>query len=265
MARAFWKGVISFGMVVIPVRMYVATETRGLSFHVLHKKCLTRPKQVWHCDQDDEYFTSGETVRGYEFTKGQYVVLSEDDFKKVNIKSNHSINIQGFVEAAEVDPVYYQNSHYLEPEELGKKPFILLREALLKTRRVGLAKVAFQRREHLCLLRPLGDILALHSLYYPDEILGRGKLSAEGTKITPEEMEMANTLVMAMAAGFKPEQFKDEYESALKKLVEAKVKGVEVKMPEEEKIAVPDLMAALKASIEAARKKPVGAGAKARS
>jgi DNA end-binding protein Ku len=257
MARAFWKGVISFGMVVIPVRMYVATSPRGLSFHVLHKKCFTRPKQVWRCEKDEEYFTAADTVRGYEFTKGNYVVMTEEDFNKVSLKSSHAINIQGFVEEGEIDPVYYQNSHYLDPEELGKKPFILLRDALVKTRRVGVAKVTFQKREHLCVLRPLGEIMALHTLFYKDEILSRSELSPDGAKVSAEEMEMATNLVKAMAASFKPEQYKDEYEVALKKLIESKMKGIEVKMPEEEKIEVPDLMSALKASIEAARKKPV--------
>ena len=256
MARAFWKGVISFGMVVIPVRLYVATETRALSFHVLHKKCLTRPKQVWHCEKDDEYFPSAETVRGYEFAKGQYVVLDENDFKKVNIKSSHAINIQGFVEAAEVDPIYFQNSHYLDPEDVGKKPFILLREALVKTRRVGVAKVTFQRQEHLCCLRPLEDIIVLHTMFFHDEIVSKEDLVLPKQAGSRDEMEMATKLIETMAKPFHPEEYKDEYHIALKELVDAKLKGVEIKTPEEPRAEIPDLMAALKASLEATKKKP---------
>jgi DNA end-binding protein Ku len=255
MSKAFWKGMISFGMVVIPVKMYVATETKSISFHVLHKKCLTRPKQIWHCDQDNEYFPSKETVRGYEYAKDQYIVLDGDDFKKVPVKTAHSINILGFVSAQEIDPLYFQNSHYLEPETLGVKPFSLLNSALAKTKRVGLAKVAFQRREHLCALRPLGSILALHSLYYPDEILNYSDLVQPEQKNSEAEADMAVSLVNAMAMPFKPTDYKDEYVRGLKKMVEAKLKGVELKAPPEPKAEIPDLMSALKASLAQAKKK----------
>jgi DNA end-binding protein Ku len=255
MGKAFWKGVISFGMVVIPVKMYVATETKSISFHVLHKKCLTRPKQVWHCEKDNEYFSSKDTIRGYEYSKEQYITLDEEDFKKVPVKTAHSINIQGFVAAQEIDPIYYQNSHYLEPETLGAKPFSLLNSALIKTKKVGIAKVAFQRREHLCTIRPLDNILVLQTLYYPDEILNYSDLSQPDQKNLPAELEMAVSLLNAMAVPFKPDEYKDEYVKSLKKMVEAKMKGIELKAPEEPKTEIPDLMAALKASLAAAKKK----------
>lgn len=255
MGKAFWKGVISFGMVVIPVKMYVATETKSISFHVLHKKCLTRPKQVWHCEKDNEYFSSKDTIRGYEYSKEQYFTLDEEDFKKVPVKTAHSINIQGFVAAQEIDPIYYQNSHYLEPETLGAKPFSLLNSALIKTKKVGIAKVAFQRREHLCTIRPLDNILVLQTLYYPDEILNYSDLSQPDQKNLPAELEMAVSLLNAMAVPFKPDEYKDEYVKSLKKMVEAKMKGIELKAPEEPKTEIPDLMAALKASLAAAKKK----------
>jgi DNA end-binding protein Ku len=255
MDRAFWKGAISFGMVVIPVKMYVATEAHTLSFHMLHKKCLTRPKQVLHCEKDDEYFSSKDTVRGYEYAKDQFIVLDEEDFKKVPVKTAHSISIQGFVDADQVDTIYYQSSHYLEPEELGAKPFALLREVLGKTRRVGIAKVSFQKREHLCALRPLGNIMALHTLYYKNEIADYSELGSGKQELSKSEMEMATSLVDAMSTTFKPEGFKDEYRDALKKLVEAKLKGVEIKPVQEAEVQIPDLMSALKASIEAAKKK----------
>jgi DNA end-binding protein Ku len=254
MARAFWKGVISFGMVVIPVKMYVATETRPISFHVLHKKCLTRPRQVWFCEHDEQYIDAHDTTRGYEYAKDQYLVMDEEDFKKVPVKTSRTIDIQSFTEAQEIDSIYYQDSHYLEPEELGAKPFSLLREVLHKTNRVGIAKVTFQRREHLCALRPLDDILVLHTLYYPQEIIDHSEISPAKQKLSPSEMEMATSLVNTMAGSFRPEEYRDEYQEALKKLIEAKLKGVELKVPEEKKVEIPDLMSALKASIEAARK-----------
>ena len=165
MPRAFWKGVISFGLVAIPVKMYIGTESKTLSFHLLHKKCLTRPKQVLHCETDDEYFSIKDTVRGYEINKEQYVVIEDDDFEKVPIKTSHSIDILGFIEAKEIDPIYYSGIHYLEPEELGVKSFQLLKEALIKTGRLGIGKVTFQHKEHLGCLRYLLRIFWYCTLY----------------------------------------------------------------------------------------------------
>lgn len=136
MPKAFWKGVISFGLIAIPVKMYLGTDSKPLSFHLLHKKCLTRPKQVLYCETDDEYFGIKETVRGYEVAKDQYVVLDDRDFERVPIKTSHAIDILGFVEAKEIDPIYYYGVHYLEPEELGVKPFQLLKESPLETGRL---------------------------------------------------------------------------------------------------------------------------------
>lgn len=267
MARAFWRGAISFGMVVIPVRMYVATTSNTPAFHFLHNKCLTRPKQVLYCEQDNEYLTTKDTVRGYEYARGQYVVLEDNDFKKVLVKTTHTIDIRGFVDAQEIEAIYYDGSHYLEPEELGVKPFSLLREALSSTRQVGIAKVTFQRREHLCCVRPLDDIMLLHTLHYSDEILPRSELTPAKVDVAPEEREMAVSLVKAMARSFKVDEYEDKYRVALQKVIEAKIKGEEIKVPREAKVAVPDLMSALRASIEAATKKvsekrPVATGAK---
>lgn len=245
MPRAFWKGVISFGLVAIPVKMYVGTESKTLSFHLLHKKCLTRPKQVLHCETDDEYFSTKETVRGYEVAKEQYVVLDDSDFERVPIKTSHAIDILGFVEAKEIDPIYYYESHYVEPEELGAKPFHLLREALQKVGRVGIAKVAFQRREHLGCLRPLENILVLHTMHYENEILPREELTAPKPRVNEAELDMAISLVNAMAKNFNPEDYKDEYKEALKKVVEAKISGEKIVAPAMPKVEIGDLMAAL--------------------
>jgi DNA end-binding protein Ku len=256
MPRAFWKGVISFGLVAIPVKMYVGAESKTLSFHLLHKKCHTRPKQVLHCETDNEYFGIKDTVRGYEFAKDQYIVLDDKDFENVPIKTSHAIDIIGFIEAKELDPIYYAGLHYLEPEELGAKPFQLLREALVKTGRLGIGKVTFQRREHLCCLRPLGDVIILHSLRYEKEILPRNEISSPKSKLTAAELDMAVSLVKAMAKPFKPEEYKDEYREALKKVVDAKNKGIKITAPAAARVEMGDLMASLRASIEAAKKEP---------
>jgi DNA end-binding protein Ku len=252
MVTSFWKGVISFGMVAIPVKMSVATKSKTLAFHYLHKKCHTRPKEVLYCAQDKEYFNIGETVRGYEYSKNQYVIFEDSDFDKVPIKTTHSIDILSFVKAKEIDTIYYSDSHYLEPEKLGIKPFILLRNVLEKSGMVGIAKVAFQRREHLCCLRPMDKIIALHTIHYKDEILSPAELAPPEQKLSAAEMEMAAKLVDAMTTAFKPEEYKDEYSLAIQKMVDAKLKGVEIKAPEITEIEFKDLMTALKASVAAA-------------
>ena len=256
MARAFWKGAISFGMVVIPVRMYLATQSQTPAFHFLHKKCLTRPKQVLYCEADKEYFSAKETVRGYEYSKEQYLVLDENDFKKVPVGTTHAIEIHGFVNSDEIDPIYYHASHYLEPEELAARPFALLREALLKTKRIGVAKVTFQRREHLCCLQPFDNSLALHTMYYSEEVLPRIEVAPPKEKLKKEELELAVSLVNSMARSFNAAEYEDKYRLALEQLIEAKIKGEEVKAPRVPKVEMPDLMSALRASVEAAMKRP---------
>ena len=259
MPRAFWKGIVSFGMVAIPVRMSLATETQPISFHLLHKPCMTRAKQVLFCPTDEEYFSRKDTVRGYEFAKDQYIALKDADFEKVPVKTAHAINILRFVEAGEIDPTYYYGSHYLEPEELGVKPFRLLKEALEKTGLAGIAKVVFQRREHLCCVRPLDDILVLHTIHYQSEVLPRQGLTPPKAEITSEELDMAVSLIKAMSGKFQPQLYKDEYQLALKSIIEAKVRGEKIVSSPAPKAEIGDLMAALRASIEAAKKEPAGA------
>jgi len=257
MPRAFWKGVISFGLVAIPVKMQVATETKSISFHLLHKKCLTRPKQVLHCETDNEYFSMKDTVRGYEIAKDMYIVLNDSDFDNVPVKTSHAIDIVGFIEANEIDPIYYYGTHYLVPEELGAKPFRLLREALEKTGRVGIAKVTFQRREHLCCLRPFEDILLLHTMHYNSEVLSRKELAPSKPGVAKAELDMAISLIKAMAKSFEPKEYKDEYQEALKKVIEAKSAGEKIVAPITPKAEIGDLMEALRASIAAKKKEPV--------
>ena len=177
--------------------------------------------------------------------------------KRCRIKTAHAVDILSFVEAAEVDPIYYHNSYYLEPEEIGAKPFALLREVLTKTGRVGIAKVSFQKREHLCTLRPLGDILALHTMYYHDEVLPTQEIKPAKQTVSPAEIQLAETLVKALAKPFTPELYKDEYRDALKEVVQAKLKGIElkeIKAPKVPREKSADLMKALRESVEAARK-----------
>ena len=252
MPRSFWKGVISFGLVVMPVRMYVATEIKTPAFHYLLKKNLAQPKQMLVDIESGEQFTSKDTVKGYEYAKGHFVVFSEEDFEKVPVKTNHLIEIQGFTEEANIDPIYFYDAHYLEPEGIGVKPYQLLLEALRRTNRVGIAKVSFGRREHLTCLRPYEDVLALHTMHYADEV--RPYEAPPKAELSEAEINMATSLIQAMERPFKPEEYHDAYAEALEQLVQAKIAGRQIDKPEEPKIEIPDLMAALRKNLAAAKK-----------
>lgn len=254
MARAFWRGTISFGLVSIPVKMYVGTEAHPITFHLLHKKCLTRPHQVLRCDRDNEDITIRDTVKGFEYAKDQYVVLDEKDFASVPVKTTRTIEIDGFVEGSQIDISYYNGIHYLEPDKLGVKPFLLLREALLKTDKVAIARVSFQLREHLCCLRPTEDSIILHTLYYQDEILPHTELAPPAQALKTEELEMAISLINVLSKDFDPSRYHDEYRIALQALIEAKIRGKEITPLPESAAEIPDLMAAMRASLLAATK-----------
>ena len=157
MPRSMWKGAISFGLVTIPIRLYTATDSKDVSFNLLHAKDNARIKQQRWCPLDEEVIEWGDVVRGYEYAPDQYVVMTEEDFKKVPVKTVHTIEIEQFVQLEEIDPVYYEKSYYIEPEELGKKPYALLMRTLLETGRIAVAKVALRNKEQLCTLRPRGN------------------------------------------------------------------------------------------------------------
>lgn len=265
MPRVFWKGAISFGMVIIPVRMYVATKTDRPSFHMLHNTCHSKVKQVLYCPRDDQYLDRDDTIKGYEYAKGQFVILSEADFEKVPIKTKHIIDVLGFADSKQVDPLYYYDAHYLEPEEIGERPYALFRQALAETDRVAIAKTAFQRKEHLCSVRPDGNILVLHSLHYANELRSPEEIKPPETQARPEELKMAKSLINEMAIDFKLSDYKDNYAAALKQLIQAKLEGREVVQPSPPPMeVVPELMVALRQSIEARRKEkeraPAAAG-----
>ncbi len=250
MPKAFWKGAISFGLVVIPVSMSVAVRERPLRFSYLHKKDLVKPNQVLHCPEDDEYFSVNETVRGYEYTKGQYIVITDKDFEAVPLRTVRSIDIQAFVDAGEIDPIYFFDSHYLEPQPMGQKPFRLLRQAMVDVGKVAVAKVAFARKEHLACLRPFGDTLILHTMRYPGEIAPAPEVAEAKAAPAKAELNMAVSLIKSMEEKFNPEQYKDEYRAALEKIIAAKLKGKKIEPPKSapEK-ETEDLMAALEASL----------------
>ncbi|MDA0799577.1 MAG: Ku protein [Chloroflexi bacterium] len=257
MARAIWKGAISFGMVAIPMKLYIATESKDISFVTLHKTCHSRLKQKRWCPFHEEEIESGDVVRGYEFAKDEFMVMEEEDFEDLPLNSKHTIEIVSFVDLAEVDPVHYEKSYYVEPESVGIKPFYLLKKALEQSNRVAIAKVALRQKEHLCLVRSYGDGLIMDTMYYPDEIRTTAELDwpAADTIVTDAELAMANMLIEQLAGEFHPEQFQDEYRDALLQVIEGKLGTGAVVSPAPAAPAgkVRDLMEALRESIEAAK------------
>jgi len=268
MPRSIWKGSMQFGMVNIPVALYVATEsTSKVSFNLLCPDHKSRIKNKRWCPVGEHEVAS--TVKGFEYEKGQYVIFDENDLEKLPLRSSRSIDIAGFIKESELPgELYYQNAYYLEPDKAASKPYALLKKTLENTGRVAIAKFALRERERLVSLHPLDGTLVLNSLHWPDEIRSTEDLNLpEDIKLSPAEIKMAESLVEMMAMKFEPGDFKDDYKEAFDQIVDAKVKGREglVEAPEAEaETTVADLMSALKASVEKAKKGEVARGRESR-
>jgi len=254
MARAIWSGSISFGMVSIPVKLYGATESKDISFHLLHAKCGTRLKQVRWCPTDEEEVPWSDTVRGYEYAKGEYVRLTNEDFEKLPLPSRHVIDLSAFVEESEIDPVYYERSYYLAPDERAEKPYSLLLKAMERKGLTAVATITIRNKEQLCAIRPRDGVIMLETLYYPDEVRAP-EVDTSGAKVNDRELDMAFTLIELLKKPFEPDEYHDHYREALSQLIEAKLEGRDVvKAPEARETRVLDLADALRKSVEAARK-----------
>jgi DNA end-binding protein Ku len=250
-ARAIWSGVITFGMVSIPVKMYTATENKDISFNQLHKDCKSRIKEQRYCPTCDRKLESEEIEKGYEYGKGQYVIISKEDLEHVPLPSKGAIEITSFVQLDQIDPVQYEKSYYIEADEAAKKPFALFMRSMQEKGMIAIAKVAIRNKERLCCLRALDGTLVMHTLLYPDEIrVERGKALPD-VQVSDKELAMAGSLIELMTEEFDPEKYKDNYREALMQVIEAKVDGKEVAVaeaPPEAKVV--DLMEALRASME---------------
>jgi DNA end-binding protein Ku len=255
MPRSIWNGVISFGMVSIPVKLYMATQAKDISFHLLHKECGTRLQQLRWCPEHERAVEWGEVSRGYEYSKDQHVILTEEDFEKLPLPSKQTVELSAFVKAEEIDPVYYEKSYYLEPDAKGIKPFALLMTALKEKGLTGIAKIAVRNKEQLCALRPMDGTLILETLFYPDEIRVE-KTELPDVKISEKELDMAYTLIELLTDDFDPGKYHDEYREALMQVIDAKLEGEE--MPElvaAGPAKVTDIMSALRQSVAAAKKR----------
>jgi DNA end-binding protein Ku len=266
-ARSMWKGAIQFGLVTIPVKLFVATESRaGISFNMLHEKDKSRIQMKVWCPEDEEIIERSETVKGYEYAPGKYVVIDDTDLEKLPLKTVRSIEIEQFVESAEAstNTKFVKQAYYIEPDRVGRKAFGLLKEVLSEKGLTAICKIVIRDREVLAALDPFENTMLLSTLYWPDEIRALGELDLpdEELELKPAELKMASQLIDAMTGEFDPAQYRDEYREALMQVIESKIEGretVEVE-PTEEPTKLVDLMAALQASVNAAtasRGKPV--------
>lgn len=258
MPRAIWKGAISFGMVIIPVSVASVVDEKDVRFSLLHKKCLTRPKQQRWCEVDEEVVAYDDLVRGYEWAPDEWIVMDEGDFEKVQVESSRRIDIQEFVPLEQIDPVFFDNSYFLYPDKVGAKAYQLLRRALDSDKRVGIAKVTMRQREYLCAVRLYQEALLLNTLHYGDEIraVEQEALDAEKNAVSDAEVEMAKTLIGMMTGEFDATKYQDAYREGLLDIIERKRDGkvVELKAPQATSRPAIDLTAALRASLDAQRK-----------
>ena len=256
MPRSMWKGAISFGLVTIPVSVYPATEEKTLRFNQLHEKDGGRIRMKRTCSIDGEEVGYDDIVKGFEYEKDRYVVLTDEDFDKVPVESSRAIDIVQFVDLEEIDPILYKKTYYLVPEETGAKAYALLREAMTEDERVGIAKVSFRDKEHLAALRFKDDAFVLETMYWPDEIREADFSGVDvNAEVRDQELAMARQLIDSLTSDWAPEQYSDAYREALISIVEAKLNGQEIEVVEAEPAAkVVDLMEALKASVASAKK-----------
>ncbi len=261
MPRSMWKGVVSFGMVSIPVRLYIATESHSVSFRQLCSEHMSPIKYKRWCASGDHEVQFSEIVKGYEVSSENFVVMEDADLDNLPLPTAHSIEINEFIPAGDIQAgLYFKSAYYVEPEDAGKKPYHLLKRALEETRMLAVAKVAFRDREHLCAMTPADGVMLMNTLHWPDEIrstAGLKGLDDDSVKVNPKELAMAKSLVQSLAEdSFDPARFQDEYHQALMQVVTAKVEGQEVISAPAEAAApkVMDLMEALKASVDAAHK-----------
>ncbi|MFC4532451.1 Ku protein [Sphaerisporangium dianthi] len=264
--RSIWKGAISFGLVTIPVKLYSATEQKDVSFHQVHREDAGRIKYKRVCTVDGEEVPYSEIAKGYELPGGEMVVLTDEDFADLPLSTSRRIDVLQFTPSDQLDPILFNKSYYLEPEAAGVKPYVLLRDALERTGQVAIVKVALRQRESLAALRIRDGVFVMETMLWPDEVREPGfGFMDEDVEVRPQELQMAESLIETMAGEFDPGEYHDAYREALQQVIEAKVAGKELVRPEAAEQAGPavDLMAALRASVDAAKREREGTREKA--
>jgi len=254
--RAIWKGSISFGLVNIPIALYPATQREELSFRLLRKGDLSPVNYKRVAEKDGREVSWDEIVKGYEYEKGKYVVLKDEDFQRVDIEATQTVDIQDFVDLEEIDPIFFYKPYYLEPQKSGDKAYVLLRDSLASSKKVGIAKVVIKTRQYLAGVKPNDGALVLELMHFADELMDTGKLHLpKKLEAGKREMDMAKALIDSMTSKWNPEKYHDEYREALMKVIEDKVehggKAIEHKLKKTPKpTKVIDLVSVLQQSLE---------------
>ncbi len=259
--RAIWSGVVSFGLINIPVNLYSATAGVKLSFNFLHKTDLSPIRFVKVCKKDGKELNQSDLVKGYEYEDGDYVILTSDDFKKVDLKRTETIDVEAFVHESEIDSIYFEKPYYLEPAKGAAKAYTLLFESLLKAKKVGVAKFIIHNREHLGVIKPHEHFLVLEQMRYFEEVQAPEKLNLpKHESLKAKELTMATSFIDHLTEHFKPEEYKDTYMEKLLDMIRLKKKGKTVKIDKGEDLKYPtksaDLMLLLKESLEKAKHDP---------
>jgi DNA end-binding protein Ku len=258
MASTVWKGFISFGLITIPVRLFAAARTERVSFNQIHQVCGGRIKQQTFCPQCDRVVERSELVKGYEVEKDRYVIINDEDVKAIAPASSDTMEILEFVKADGIDPIYYDSSYFMVPEEAGKKAYHLLLETMRKSGFSAIAKIAMHQREYTVVVRPHADGLLLHTMFYPEEVREVPEFRQDGNvSVKPQEVALAEKLVEGLAADFDPSKYHDEYQTKMQQMIEAKRDGVAVGAEAPKRRApVIDLMQALQKSLGELPRKP---------
>jgi DNA end-binding protein Ku len=255
MASTVWKGYVSFGLISVPIRLFVAAREDHVSFNQIHKECGTRVKQQLYCPTDQRVVERSELAKGYAVDKDTYVLVTEDELKSLEAESSESMEIQQFVQLDEVDPIYYQTSYYTVPEDPGRKAYALILQGMEQLKLGAIAKITLHQREQIVMIRPYHKGLVLHTLYYPAEVRDIAEYGhdSDELKLQKAEIDLAEQFMKQLTAKFDPDQFKDEYQTRVEELIERKEAGMVAKsdkQPKKHMAPVINLMDALKKSME---------------
>jgi len=251
MAASVWSGYLTFGLISMPVRLFSGARSSSISFNMLHRDDLQRVKQQLYCPADNRVVDRSEIVKGYEYRKDEYVVVEPEEIKKIEPKTAKTMEILEFVKADEVDPVFFESSYYLMPEEAGRRPYALLSKALEESQYVAIAKLTMHNREYTVFLRPRDGGMMLHTMYYAEEVKEVEGFGAPDVELKDAEVKVAHQLIEALADKWDPEKYHDSFQENLKKLIQAKLEGGTITEVEKPKKLAPvvDLMSALKQSL----------------
>jgi DNA end-binding protein Ku len=258
MAASVWSGYLTFGLISLPVRLYSGARGERVSFHMLHRDDLVRVQQQLICPNEGKVINRDEIVKGYEYSKGEYVVIEPEEIKKIEPKTAKAMEILQFVDAGEVDPIYFETSYYLMPEEAGQRPYALLSRAMEESGHYAIAKLTMHNREYTVIVRPYENGLMLHTMYYADEVRRVEGFGEHKAELKEAELKVANQLIEALTDKFDPERFHDTFQDNLKEMIQARIDGREVTEVEKPSKPAPvvDLMDALKQSLAKMEKKP---------